>query len=304
MGEYACKKKSPQVLWFSQRVSELVSKTNSNDSSLNTSNKHTNNKDSQPQLTILDVGGGRGDLAFGLLDRLSDQIDKILLVDTNESSLLWARKRALELGYEKQMEFIHTCISKLDASAIANVNVVVGLHACGGLTDAALALVHRIASSSSPSSSFTSVSSSLDESLQQQVEEERSIHFFICPCCFHRHVDLVPTTFGWCHEERMVEKPSKNENVDTLKRLAESSDRTLSLRAMTCINSLRLAKFKQFIHDTNETSSSNSITVKRLQINSFSKDYSMRNLVLEGHLSIAPKTTMKTTTTTTQIKEI
>jgi len=183
------------------------------------------------------------------------------------------------------MTFQCCSIKDLSKECLSTVNVVVGLHTCGGLTDAALEILHKLAR----------------KEATPRREVAKHVHFLICPCCFRNNRDLIPSfPLGWT-SSRAQEVPDRSptmetaqaiaendrfyrfseEEIDCLTRLAESSHRVLSLNAMICINVQRMLRFDQAI------SCSNGGSLDWIHMNSFDKDISLKNLVIEGHLTVA-----------------
>ena len=132
--EYLESKKHPQVAWFLQRLRSF------------------------PNIRhILDVGGGRGDLAIALAVGLGPET-RVTVVDMNESSLEAGRSFADQCGVGDRMNWIcDDFVSYAERNDASDVDMVVALHACGYLSDLALEYaVHQKAS------------------------------FVICPCCYSK----------------------------------------------------------------------------------------------------------------------
>ena len=109
----------------------------------------------------VDVGGGRGDLALSIAKAFPEM--QVLSIDLNSQSLAAAQERATELGLGN-IRFIRANFRDLDLTTEAEaLDLAVALHACGGLSDAVIdfCLRHRLS-------------------------------FLVAPCCFLKHVDLVP----------------------------------------------------------------------------------------------------------------
>jgi hypothetical protein len=128
--EYLRHKKNPQVSWFVQRIVEL----------------YGGNWDAS--LHILDVGGGRGDLSRVLAQHFPAA--HITIVDVNESSLIAGRELCAD--YLDRMQFIHQDFATFP---MQKFDLVVALHACGGLSDRAL-----------------------------QYAAANQAAFVVCPCCY------------------------------------------------------------------------------------------------------------------------
>ena len=125
---------------------------------------------------VVDIGGGRGDLAINVA-RLLPAV-KVHVLEINTPSLVDAEKAANRLGAsvssrcffrEEDVTKLFTSPSILAAPTSDTPGipgdalkvVLVGLHACGGLTDAILALARR-----------------------------HHVAFLCCPCCFMKHPHL------------------------------------------------------------------------------------------------------------------
>eukprot|EP00920_Eleutheroschizon_duboscqi_P017882 GHVT01042873.1.p1 GENE.GHVT01042873.1~~GHVT01042873.1.p1 ORF type:complete len:875 (-),score=60.13 GHVT01042873.1:638-3262(-) len=116
-----------------------------------------------PQWTrIIDVGGGRGDLALAIAENIPRC--RVLVVDCNDASIRAGHRRALMTGLADRIQFVKADFRAFDSKRCI-ADMVVALHACGGLTDAVISYVAR-----------------------QQVP------FLICTCCFGKHRDLANST--------------------------------------------------------------------------------------------------------------
>jgi Methyltransferase domain len=132
--EYLESKKHPQVAWFLQRLRKF-SKI-----------RH-----------ILDVGGGRGDLAITLASGLGPET-RVTVIDMNESSLEAGRRFAAQCGVGDRMNWVcDDFVSYSERNESTDVDMVVALHACGYLSDLAL---------------------------EYAVRQKAS--FVICPCCYSK----------------------------------------------------------------------------------------------------------------------
>jgi hypothetical protein len=114
--------------------------------------------DSAAQLgcVIVDIGGGRGDLALNLARLL--QQSYVLVMDRNSRSLETGKRKAEELNLLSRMaflcepiegaartleEFVRTARQRIAGHEHESVPVVVvALHACGGLTDAVMEICY------------------------------------------------------------------------------------------------------------------------------------------------------------------
>ena len=224
--EYLTTKKHPQIQWMTDRVRRLLT---------------NNNRDTvAPVPHILDVGGGRGDLAAALA--LTMPNCWVTVVDRNRSSLEAGRAYAKQLGLSKRMYFVHADFRAFtkdpdsfydDAvnsspgcerrSPPPPINLVAALHACGDLSDLALSFAQQL-----------------------------SCSFVVCPCCYSKRyiVDGFQPVW-WEHLSRhpvatsdQKNKSDRSETACILGRLAELNERPdVSRRAMTIINSMRLRSF-------------------------------------------------------------
>jgi hypothetical protein len=210
--DYLHGKKRPQVSWMVTELLAMVARA----------------RDAgRPIGRIADIGGGRGDLALCVAQAMPRV--QVTVIDTNIKSL------------------DASCVL---ACAAASDVALVGLHACGGLTDAILGLAvgakdqMSVCSPSMPTRPF-----------------------LVVPCCFNKHSHLVVSGCNWAHRYNTVDKAG-------ICRLAESKDRNTSLRAMTVINTLRLSSVKRAV-----AYRTHPLELRMLQ---FSEDFSQRNLALQG----------------------
>ena len=185
-GEYIEGKKMKQVAWFISRIKAT-----------NKSPRH-----------ILDVGGGRGDLAVQLAVEFKKSL--VTVVDQNESSLNAGEEYSGKLGVSERMTFWHgdfrDFIRQYQKDDESNpIDYVVALHACGDLSDLALEFANKIDSD-----------------------------FLVCPCCYTKQY-LKPYVPPWY---KLCETPG---DLNTLKKLAELNERPdISRRACNIINSMRV----------------------------------------------------------------
>ena len=194
--EYLETKKNNQTQWFVERIR----------------NFH-NNKDKQP-LRLLDVGGGRGDLAVQIAINFPHAY--MIVVDCNESSIAAGKEYATKCNVEDRIEFVHRDFSDyyaeyVDKDGSDRVDIVVALHACGDLSDMALSFA-----------------------------QQNGCNFVICPCCYPKRY-LAPFKPFW-------HSLCKEEEVDSLSRMVELDNESRndeSRRAMLVINSMRRRAFEE-----------------------------------------------------------
>ena len=199
--EYYIQKKIPQIQYMIQRIVRLFSCSYKSTSESNDT-IHLREQ-SSTTYTILDVGGGRGDLSILLAYtlavlrsqpstihsykiRVPDHFH-ITVVDRNQASLHIGEQYAkyifhtlLDLDYRTFLtfqccDFIENYISKTilpatptpnkPLSAQPTFDLVMALHACGDLTDAALHFATHVC---------------------YQRSANRRPSFLLCPCCYNK----------------------------------------------------------------------------------------------------------------------
>ena len=185
--EYITRKKIPQIMWLVNRIKALPRKDGL---------RH-----------VLDVGGGRGDLATQIARTFPDL--NVTVVDMNKSSLEAGEDYASEMGVRDRMHFVHSDF----AAYVENYNVdpeknqidlVVALHACGDLSDLAIAFAQQL-----------------------------QCDFLVCPCCYtKRYIESFTPAYH---------SILKTDDRELICRFAETDDLPdLSQRSMTLINSMRI----------------------------------------------------------------
>eukprot|EP00756_Hemistasia_phaeocysticola_P062268 Hpha_TRINITY_DN569_c0_g1::TRINITY_DN569_c0_g1_i1::g.171711::m.171711 len=182
--EYAAQRKHPQVEWMVRAVGELIT----------TTRRHNGGRSA----TVVDIGGGRCDLAMRLATSFPD--DVVTVVDRNPVALDSARQRGA--GALPNLRLIQADLADPGLAKALQCDVVAALHACGGLTDAALRLA---------------------------VESRAA--FVVTPCCFNKNTELVKEC-EW--------RGQLGAGAEGICRLAECRRRDLSVRAMRVVNSIRL----------------------------------------------------------------
>eukprot|EP00536_Pseudo-nitzschia_multiseries_P011420 jgi/Psemu1/28843/gm1.28843_g len=177
--EYLEDKKWPQLDWLVTRLAPIVRTLRARHD--NNNNNNNNNSRRGRRLEILDVGGGRGDIAVAVAEAFPDV--RVTVVDVNESSLVGGRAY-----YESRKEWwnkssdsdssdddgddrvVFVCDDFGDYSrTVERFDIVLAWHACGDLSDLAL-----------------------------ECSLDRSGAFVICPCCYtKRHVQgFTPSWIG------------------------------------------------------------------------------------------------------------
>lgn len=249
--DYLLDKKHPQVEWMVQRIRQIIQERST---STTTSIQH-----------IVDVGGGRGDLAVTLAVQFAS-VALVTVVDKNVASLAAGRDYAAVSGAAAdrmnfvRADFVDFCRNQQQQQQLPQVDLVVALHACGDLSDAALSYA-----------------------------TECGCSFVICPCCYTKRYSLVRNFVPpymqqqaqWCTpipvtnedmsapvDDTVVEESSP---VTVVCRLAELNERPdVNRRAMIVVNSARLccAAVGGSYH--------------QVQLEEYCSTYSRRNLVLVG----------------------
>ncbi|QDZ22238.1 putative methyltransferase [Chloropicon primus] len=192
---YMREKKWPQILWIASQVERMLGGLRSPEGG---------GSSRAAPVRIADVGAGRGDLSLALALKFRDC--QFVVIDVNESSLNQGKALAARLKIKNVTFLLQDvkCISRFNE----DFDLFIGLHACGGLTDAIL----------------------------EQVSLQRSpASFLICTCCFGKNKDLRPEAFAPAfgrHGEEGCER--------TLCRLADCQEHDLSSKAMHAVNAGRL----------------------------------------------------------------
>lgn len=117
------RKKRPQLEWMGQEILGAL---------------RSHRDYGQRRLDVLDVGGGKGNLANFLAQYLGDTV-RVHVVDIAPSTIANGAMRAHRLGVDVN----YTVADASLMEDVDNVDVVVALHACGHLSDVALALAAR-----------------------------------------------------------------------------------------------------------------------------------------------------------------
>lgn len=139
-------KKQPQLVWMAHQIRSVI----------------TSHPDyGKRTLHILDIGGGKGLLA-NYLGRVLENV-QIHVADISLGAITNGAMRAKRL--QVPVDFVHADAASHSLDDV-KADVVVALHACGHLTDVALA--HAV---------------------------QRGAGFVICPCCFRSNAQLrIPNT--------------------------------------------------------------------------------------------------------------
>jgi hypothetical protein len=218
-------KKRPQLVWMGQQIREVL---------------ESHPDYGKRRLKILDIGGGKGSLAHYLGQSMQELV-QVHVVDICEGAVVNGANKAEKLN-------LPVDFSLADASQALNVtaDVVVALHACGHLSDVALA--HAL---------------------------QRDAGFVIVPCCFNSNPQLkIPIQ----QDEREEQQVSVSEWLDlpsedwsALKLLAEvQGDITLANEAIGVLCAIRAQ------------AACDHVSKERVCIKRFPIEFSTRNTVLVG----------------------
>jgi len=254
--EYLETKKNNQAAWFIRRIKQFEKQQHDQQQQQQEQQEQQQQQQQRKkQMRFLDVGGGRGDLAVTIA--LAYTESTVIVIDSNESSILAGREYAMKCGVNDRVTFLnmnfvdymkqYEVLVQDDNKKQEEVNFVVALHACGDLSDMAL--------------HFATI---------------YHTNFIIAPCCYTKRY-LKPFTPYWhtlCTDVN---------EVHTLSRLVELDDhRDVSRRAMLVINSMRQSAFTQ-VDDTDMKSRRKG---KKIDVNleEFDSKISKRNIALVGSI--------------------
>jgi 2-polyprenyl-3-methyl-5-hydroxy-6-metoxy-1,4-benzoquinol methylase len=223
-------KKRPQLVWMGQQIREVL---------------ESHPDYGKRKLSILDIGGGKGLLATYLGQAIHDV--KIHVVDICEGAVANGQSKAKRL--QLPVEFQIADASSNDVVDHIEADVVVALHACGHLSDVALA--HAV---------------------------YRRAGFVIVPCCFNSNPHLqIPKTKGSVPD--WLGLPP--EDWAALKLLAEvQGDIPLASEAIAMVCAVRAEAAMKHLKMRNDNELAPNISIR-----SFPIQYSTRNTVLIGMCS-------------------
>ena len=248
-------KKGPQIEWIVRRIRAMMAA------------KDKVGREGPPYRHVVDVGGGRGDLAVHIAAAFPD-IGRVTVVDLNKKSLEAGREYARTRGVQERMRFECDDFASFfggdgggGGADEPPVDLVVALHACGDLSDLAL-----------------------------RFALERGADFCVCPCCYTKRY-ISAYTPGWWgmvasasvgeEESKEAEGSSKEQARDRiyaegriLGKLAEIDERPdHSRKARVLIDGLRL-------HSIEGSGKYESVSLEE-----YDNTISKRNLVLVGLVS-------------------
>ncbi|CBZ49682.1 conserved hypothetical protein [Neospora caninum Liverpool] len=304
MQEYMTHKKGPQVRWMIQQIRHLYESLHSRQIST-PSSPRLGSKETETKIRCLDVGGGRGDLAFALATSFPQL--HVTVLDINATSLAAARLRA-EDAEIPNIDFVCEDFSQYEISS--DTKLIVGLHSCGGLADSIISSAMALGVSFVVSTCcFCKHPHLRMESLVKQLHELRNARSRTAvgeeerpePQGAERlnpeHSTVVkdrhPVVLSYpeprlAGESQMDQVIKIEPLLPRLCKLAESSDRAVSLAAMHAVNAWRLACVNEISRQRVTPDLSGCELPPRnplygeLCIKAFAQEYSPKNLVLVG----------------------
>lgn len=226
------RKKQPQLDWIGSRIVELL---------------QNHPEFGKRKICILDIGGGQGYLANRMSSLFTSDLVDIQVLDIAERAVKNGAMRSKRLNHNA----VQYCVGDASADEInLKADIVVGLHACGTLTDVALA--HAI---------------------------RNNAGFVICPCCYKSNEHLpIPGIQGDPHARPPSLRQEQfwgidKQSCDHLRSLAELQLQPKNAnKAAHTICCIRAEAAKRFIPDY------------CVQIKAFPVAYSTRNLCIIGTL--------------------
>jgi hypothetical protein len=278
---YAEERKRPQI----QRMLKLISRlTGFSDDNIERKSE-SRAQDAPTELHLLDIGGGRGDLANAVAAFFAQpQIQKhvcahVTVIDINQPSLEAGKARAEASDLQSYMSYVYCDLGEKHEvekllSERKKVDLVFGLHCCGGLAEAAVELA--IASCAA---------------------------FCVSTCCFRSNEHLASltrlsenialsrtdhesdqnTSLEKQHDLQSIRSRQKRdrERVSTLAVLAGAQGQH---RAMRTYNAMRLVAVEQRfneIHNSSTLTSCGSVSMRTWQ-ESFPIEFSVQNRIMVG----------------------
>jgi SAM-dependent methyltransferase len=235
-------KKLPQIEWMCLKIQDIL----------------RNHPDyGKRKLSILDVGGGKGLLAHYLSCMIENV--EIHVVDISAGAVANGMKKAVRSQKRKDirpLSMVNFQLADASSSKLAEVDadVVVGLHACGHLTD--IALAHAV---------------------------ERRASFVIVPCCFNSNSHLTipkddPNPRTLVHEWLEIPEP----HWSHLKHLAElQGNVAASSLGMHLMCAVRAHSVKKKLYQASTGDGKRNPHV-HVEILSFPIEFSTRNMALVG----------------------
>ena len=251
-GSFWSKKKRPQLLLMAAIVDELL-----------TAHEAATHADSGP-FQIVDIGGSKGHLAEHLAERFGNRVN-VSVVDIEEGRIragaARARRRAELLsggGTRANLHFVAGDAAELSRDGVlGGIDLVLGLHACGGLSD--LIIAHAVAHRAA---------------------------FAVCTCCFLSNTRLqVPSSRAdestlprdaWLDDGTSSSAEASATLHALLKAAEQQDDPQIAQLGAHSVNAMRAAAAKR------HWAAGNAATPLRVELRSFEPKYSPRNFVVVG----------------------
>ncbi|KAJ3121079.1 hypothetical protein HK098_003976 [Nowakowskiella sp. JEL0407] len=239
--EYLRSKKIPQINWMTKRLKQML--------------------DVDKSHVILDIGGGRGDLAIAIA-RMFEK-STVYVLDVNVTSLKAGMSTAKRYGLSNiifmEGDISDTAMQKKILQDL-RPDIIVGLHACGGLTDCLLDIAVLTGSM-----------------------------FAVCTCCFKSQPELYRMSHKrWKYElgngkpgielitGRDLDTSQGNQDFEDLQYAAlVNGHDELNVRAISIINSVRL-NVVQYLWEKRKESEN----VIKVELEQFPANFSKCNQVL------------------------
>jgi hypothetical protein len=235
--KYVDQRKRPQVQWMLNLVQQWMNKTN----------------EERRTIHVVDIGGGRGYFGIAVAAFFPTTMH-VTIVDCNESSLQAGKTSASAAGLVDNIEFVYCDLN--DSFQVQELlerqdfDLVLGLHCCGGLAEAAVELA-----------------------IQCRAD------FCVSTCCFRSHPELASLT-RLAEQIRMQSTSEEacqyKEDVSLVAALAVTVGGKGQHSAIRAYNSMRLvaaeARFNILYTDS----------VLRTWQEMFPVEYSVQNRVLMG----------------------
>lgn len=241
---YIDERKRPQIQCMLQLLQDLLSKRTS---------RCGNDKSSRRSIHIVDVGGGRGYLGLAIAGTFPET--HVTIVDNNPTSLEAGRERAslVQLG---NISFVLCDLN--DADQVAgkvldkSLDLVAGLHCCGGLAEAAVELAIRAGAD-----------------------------FCVSTCCFRSNPSLASLTRL---SEQMIgdEREQYAFDVQKVATLAVTVGAKRQDRAIRAYNNMRLCAAEKRSHSSSDKSTSKDRFHLEAWQEQFPLEFSVQNAVLMG----------------------
>ena len=266
--EYLHDKKWPQIRWLVKRLAPVLDHVQTQKT------KQQSALGDTEYIEVLDVGGGRGDLAVAVAEAFPNV--RVTVVDLNESSLEGGRAyyQSRKPSDEINDRVLFVCGDFAEYAKTGGENgtpkhfdVVTAWHACGDLSDYAL------------------------EFAVKECEANASA-FVICPCCYtKRYIEsFEPKWIGDYYDQQQQcipcsttpeqAKDTSSNEIRTIQKLAEINERPdITHRSMGLINTMRLRSLLALLTQNNTQQDQPTFDIC---LEEYDLSFSSKNLVLVG----------------------